>query len=194
MVRAISVVGRTRSSIKILNAAASSAHPPIAPGNAIRCCNRPSLPTVSLNRMTSELIRCFCAMVSLNTSAIRPSISFQYEGSLTLKSPSRNATMADRMVCKRPSAVSSFAPRTGVDFGLVTLLDTLLWVGLDGAGLAGLGLAGLGLAGLGFAGAVLLIALEPIFLLPRGGLGSFIVHLGNKDKDFFMSNILKRLQ
>ena len=53
MVLAISVVGRTRSSISMFIEFASDAHPPMAPGKVIRCLNRPSLPTDSLRRATS---------------------------------------------------------------------------------------------------------------------------------------------
>ena len=43
MVRAISVVGRTRSSMSVLTASACAAHPPTAPGSDMRCFSRPLL-------------------------------------------------------------------------------------------------------------------------------------------------------
>ena len=45
--RVTSVVGQTRSSISVLMAATSSAHPPTTPGTVMRCLSLPSLPTAS---------------------------------------------------------------------------------------------------------------------------------------------------
>ena len=53
IVRATSAVGRTRSSSRALMEATLTAHSPVAPGNDMRCLSRPSLPTVTLNRITS---------------------------------------------------------------------------------------------------------------------------------------------
>ena len=58
IVRAISVVGRTRSSISVFSESAVAAHPPMAPGSDMRCLSRPSLPTLALNRLTSREICC----------------------------------------------------------------------------------------------------------------------------------------
>ena len=54
MVRATSVVGRTRSSMSVLIESAFTAQPPTAPGSDMRCLSRPSLPTVTLSRVTSR--------------------------------------------------------------------------------------------------------------------------------------------
>ena len=54
MVRATSAVGRTRSSRSVLIESTFTAQPPTAPGNDMRCLSRPSLPTVTLSRLTSR--------------------------------------------------------------------------------------------------------------------------------------------
>ena len=56
MVRATSTVGRTRSSIRVLIESAFTAQSPTAPGNDMRCLRRPSLPTVTLSRLTSRVM------------------------------------------------------------------------------------------------------------------------------------------
>ena len=94
MVRATSVVGRTRSSISVLSDSTLAAQPPMAPGTDMRCRSRPSLPTVTLRRVTSRVMRSSCAIAWLNASAMRPSMPAQSVGSRTPKSPSRNATIA----------------------------------------------------------------------------------------------------
>ena len=63
MVRAISAVGRTRSSISVLMLSIFVAQSPIAPGTDMRCFSLPSLPTVALKRATSSAIRSSRAMV-----------------------------------------------------------------------------------------------------------------------------------
>ena len=61
IVRAASVVGRTRSSRSVLSDSTFAAHSPIAPGTDMRCLSRPSFPTVTLNRVTSRAMRSSCA-------------------------------------------------------------------------------------------------------------------------------------
>ena len=56
IVRATSTVGRTRSSIRVLMESAFTAQSPTAPGNDMRCLSRPSLPTVTLSRLTSRVM------------------------------------------------------------------------------------------------------------------------------------------
>jgi hypothetical protein len=63
MVRAISVVGRTRSSMSVLKESTSVAHAPTAPGSDMRSLSRPSLPTVALSRVTSFRMCSFFAIV-----------------------------------------------------------------------------------------------------------------------------------
>ena len=106
MVRAISVVGRTRSSISVLTESTFAAHWPIAPGTAMRCLSRPSLPTVTLNFVISSAMSCSRAMVWLKASAVRASVPAQSVGKRTAKSPSRNDTIAVRIIRERASAES----------------------------------------------------------------------------------------
>ncbi len=110
MVRATSVVGRTRSSSNVLMESTCSAHPPTAPGNVMRCLSRPSLPTVTLRRATSREMRPSWARLWLKASAILPSMPGQSAGKRTEKSPSRKAIMAMRSWRDRAPATSSAEP------------------------------------------------------------------------------------
>ena len=85
--RAISVVGRTRSSIKWFTALTLLLHEPDAPGSTARCDSRPSLPTTRLTRSISLVLSDIISMMSLMVSAILPSTPVQLPGSLALKSP-----------------------------------------------------------------------------------------------------------
>ena len=106
MVRATSVVGRTRSSSSVFKESTFSAQPPTAPGTDMRCLSRPSLPTVTLNRATSRAMRSSWPMAWLNASAIRPSVPAQSVGNRSEKSPSRNAMIAARIFRNRASPES----------------------------------------------------------------------------------------
>ena len=97
MVRATSVVGRTRSSMSVLIDSAFSYQPPTAAGSESRCLSRPSLPTVTLSRVISRDMRSSWAIVWLNASAMRPSMPDHSIGSRTEKFPSRNESIAVRM-------------------------------------------------------------------------------------------------
>ena len=92
--RVTSVVGHTRSSISVLIAATSSAHPPITPGTVMRCLSLPSLPTMRDTRAVSRARRSLTAAMSLKTSAILPSRPTMSVGRRTAKSPSRSETSA----------------------------------------------------------------------------------------------------
>ncbi|MCG3122310.1 MAG: hypothetical protein GIKADHBN_00691 [Phycisphaerales bacterium] len=94
--RVTSVVGHTRSSIRVLMDATSSAHCPEAPGTDIRCLRRPSLPTTRQTRSVSAARRSLTARMSLKASAILPSIPGMSAGRRTLKSPRRKASIAVR--------------------------------------------------------------------------------------------------
>ncbi len=97
MVRAISVVGRTRSSIRVLTASTCAAQPPAAPGALMRCDSRPSLPTASDRRSASRVTRWAWAMHWLNASAMRPSVPSQVPGSRAANSPAAKALSAARI-------------------------------------------------------------------------------------------------
>src|SRR3954470_19658405 len=92
--RVTSVVGQTRSSINMLIAATSSAHPPTTPGTLMRCLSLPSLPTVRETRAVSRARRSLTAAMSLKASAILPSTPVRSDASRTAKLPSRSASIA----------------------------------------------------------------------------------------------------
>ena len=94
MVRVTSVVGHTRSSIRRLIAATSSAQPPTAPGTTMRCLSFPSLPTVRDTRAASRARRSLTAAISLKASAILPSMPVSSVGIRAAKSPPRKASIA----------------------------------------------------------------------------------------------------
>src|SRR5262249_50884309 len=92
--RVTSVVGQTRSSISVLMAATSSAHPPTAPGTLIRCLSLPSLPTARETRADSAARRSLTVAMSLKASAIFPLSPVRSEGSRTANLPSCSASRA----------------------------------------------------------------------------------------------------
>ena len=94
IVRVTSVVGRTKSSINVFNACTSSAQPPTIPVTAILCRRRPSLPTTRDTLAASRALRSLMLSTSLNASASFPCTPLQPLGSLAVKSPSRNASIA----------------------------------------------------------------------------------------------------
>ena len=108
-VRAISAVGRTRSSIRLLIASTLVAQPPTDPAGDMRCLSRPSLPTDALRRATSAAMRASCAIVWLNAAAISPSVSPQSVGRRCEKSPSRKAVIATKIWRARDSGESATA-------------------------------------------------------------------------------------
>ena len=76
----------------------------MAPGSDMRCLRRPSLPTVTLSRLTSRVMLSSRTIVWLNVSAMRPSMPGQSAGRRAEKSPSRNATNAFKIWRERTSA------------------------------------------------------------------------------------------
>ncbi len=92
MMRAISVVGRTRSSISALIDWTIVPQPPATPTGAARCDSLPSRPTTRLTRSNSMATRSLASMMSLRTSAIFPEIPVRSEGRRTDQSPLRNAS------------------------------------------------------------------------------------------------------
>src|SRR5450830_469416 len=101
--RAISVVGRTRSSIRALTELMMVPQPPATEGGVARWVRRPSWPTTRLTLTISWAILSLLSMMSLRVSAILPFIPVKSEGRRTEKSPFLNATSA---------ASSSFASST----------------------------------------------------------------------------------
>ncbi len=92
--RAISVVGRTRSSISALTELMMVAQPPPTVGEAARCSRRPSWPTTRLTLTISWAILSLLSMMSLRVSAILPFMPVSSDGRRTEKSPRRKATSA----------------------------------------------------------------------------------------------------
>ncbi len=110
--RVTSVVGHTRSSISVLSAVMSSAHPPTAPGTRIRSFSFPSLPTTRQTRAVSAVRRSLTARMSLKTSAIFPSMPTMSPGMRTVKSPPLNRFSAFSSAWENPPCV---APATSTD-------------------------------------------------------------------------------
>ena len=94
--RAISVVGRTRSSISVLTELMMVAQPPVVLVISARWVSRPSRPTTRLTSVTSRTMRDLVSMMSLSVSAILPAMPIQSDGMRTEKSPFFSAISVDR--------------------------------------------------------------------------------------------------
>ena len=103
MTRAISVVGRARSSMRLLIAFCPSAHAPSYPSSSRRSVSRPSRPTMRLMRRRSWSCRSWSDTTSLKASASSPASPDQ-RGNRTLRSPRRTRRSAS--VSSRSSAAS----------------------------------------------------------------------------------------
>ena len=118
--RAISVVGRTRSSIRALTELIIVAQPPATVGGVARCSRRPSWPTMRLTLTISCAILSEFSMMSLSVSAILPFMPVRSDGSRTEKSPRRSATSA--VTSWRESSTSS-AARSRSRWALVSMIS-----------------------------------------------------------------------
>ena len=96
--RAISLVGRTRSSMMPFTDDTHRPHPPRASPREIRSRIRPSFPTTCPTRSSSSPIRWFISSTPLTRSATLPALPVQSRGSRTEKSPRWNAERARRRV------------------------------------------------------------------------------------------------
>src|SRR6266700_932639 len=105
MTRAVSLVGRTRSSTRSLTELMELAQPPSDPPGEMRWLILPSLPTTCRSRCSSRLKRSLRAMTSLSASATLPETPVQLPGRRAEKSPALNATS----VCSSRSVSSSSA-------------------------------------------------------------------------------------
>ncbi|CAN5761757.1 hypothetical protein BH20PSE1_BH20PSE1_04410 [soil metagenome] len=74
MTRATSVVGWTRSTMRLLTASMQSPQDPLTPSNEARWEVFPSLPTTLLMRRTSLVSWACCSITSFSASAILPGI------------------------------------------------------------------------------------------------------------------------
>ncbi len=85
--RAMSVVGRTRSSIRPLIASMLAFQAPPCSPTDTRSASRPFLPTASLTRRISRVRDACCSMMPFSSSAILPCRPVQSSGRRTEKSP-----------------------------------------------------------------------------------------------------------
>jgi hypothetical protein len=89
MVRVVSAVGQTRSSISVLSAASMAPQEPERRSAVMRWRVRPSLPTSWPARSISRARRWLVDAISLTASAILPDRPVRSPGNRTEKSPSR---------------------------------------------------------------------------------------------------------
>ncbi len=94
MARVTSVVGQSRSSIRVLTELSISPHAPFVRTNRTRCLVLPSLPTRWPTRSSCCAMRWLAATISLNVSAILPSMPTWSPDMRTEKSPTRTAWSA----------------------------------------------------------------------------------------------------
>ena len=109
MVRVTSVVGHSRSSMRVLTEPSMA---PQAPGRRSLCRRwrvLPSLPTTCPARSSSWAMRWLEVTISLNVSATLPAMPVWSPGSRTEKSPSRTACSA-RSSLRRSMSPSGVAP------------------------------------------------------------------------------------
>ena len=92
MTRAISIVGRTRSSISALTEFSSVSQEPDTAPSDTRWLILPSMPTARLMRSNSCASFALCSITSFSVSAILPAVPVQCTGSRTEKSPFLSAT------------------------------------------------------------------------------------------------------
>ncbi len=117
--RAISAVGRARSSISELIAAAPVAHAPSEASSSRRSRVRPSRPTTRLIRSRSRLRRSCRPTSSLKPSTTWPARPLR-RASRTSKRPRWTAPMASTSSASKPSTSS---PRSGWGAGIALALD-----------------------------------------------------------------------
>ena len=115
MTRATSLVGCTRSPIRVLTEVTDAAQDPPAPATVARWVIRPSLPTARLTRSNSSAISSFSSAISLSVSAILPASPVFETGMRTVKSPFRSAVRT-LSSCSRSRASGGVARPLGVRF------------------------------------------------------------------------------
>ncbi len=115
--RAISVVGRTRSSIRVLTELMMVAQPPTTLGTEARCVKRPSRPTTRDTSVTALTIFSLVSMMSLSVSAIFPEMPVRSDGMRAVKSPFfRAIKVASSSLASNSSAIS-----------VMLFIDAILW-------------------------------------------------------------------
>ena len=99
MARVTSVVGQSRSSIRVLIEASMSPQEPLETAKRTRCLVLPSLPTRWPTRSSCCAMRWLAATISLKVSATLPSIPSRSPDRRTEKSPTRTACSAVSRSC-----------------------------------------------------------------------------------------------
>ena len=110
--RCISLVGRTRSSIRSLSESMLCDQTRSEPRSATRCDSFPSLPTTRLTFASSTSNVSFAAITSLSWSAILPATPDQPSGMRTLKSPLRRSDSTRSRTAWSNSSCGASAGRT----------------------------------------------------------------------------------
>ncbi len=124
MARVTSVVGRSRSSMRVLTELSISPQAPCARPNFTRWRVLPSRPTTWPTRSSSCAMRWLPATISLNVSAILPRMSTRLPGMRTEKSPTRIACSAliSSYRSEPPlTPASAMSARTGAGAGPLVL-------------------------------------------------------------------------
>ncbi len=93
--RDVSLVGCTRSPIKVLTESSDCSHDPLTAPSVARSLIRPSLPTTRLIRSSSLAMRSLSSITSLKVSATLPARPVHSSGSRTEKSPFLRAVSAE---------------------------------------------------------------------------------------------------
>ena len=120
--RATSLVGWTRSPIRVLTEDTEAAHDPAAPLRVPRWVIRPSLPTARLTRSNSRAMPSFSSTISLRRSATLPALPVRVGSIRTEKSPFRTAVRT--VSSSSRSSVSELAAGNaggGTTLGLATI-------------------------------------------------------------------------
>src|SRR5207248_623959 len=112
MTRCISLVGRTRSSIRLLTESMGPDQRRVNPPRSIRCDSFPCLPTTSLTRASSAQNASLTMLISLKPSATLPARPIQWSGNRAVKSPA--LTWARKLNKALASTVSSPASAVAV--------------------------------------------------------------------------------
>src|SRR5688572_26334970 len=108
--RAVSEIGWTRQSMRLLTALTRWAQPPPILALGRRSLILPSLPTARLMRLRSEVESSINSATSLNVSATLPAVLSQWTGRRAEKSPFLNAVRARRISRRSASLPVGCAP------------------------------------------------------------------------------------
>jgi hypothetical protein len=113
MTRAISLVGRTKSSIRLFIDSIRVFHDPLAPGRFARWDSFPSFPTTRLMRSISLVVSAIMPIMSFISSAILPLMPLQSDGRRTEKSPFLTAKRTCKISLESSPSPAALAPLEG---------------------------------------------------------------------------------